>query len=142
MLRSLCTHMVRAKECCPTLIAKVECCPQGQVALQDDLVLATLHVTYVPTSGSGGRPFTFNTAGLTVEHWVWRDRWVNLEGFVCGGTSGFGNYIERADERRRILNTLLAICLRQLVGHLNIKQCIQLHDSSRSSFGREICMRL
>ncbi|GLA70800.1 hypothetical protein AtubIFM55763_000974 [Aspergillus tubingensis] len=81
--------MFRAKECCPTLIAKVECCPQGQVALQDDLVLATLHVTYVPTSGSGGRPFTFNTAGLTVELWVWRDRWVNLEGFVCGGGWAF-----------------------------------------------------
>ncbi|GLA65306.1 hypothetical protein AtubIFM56815_008477 [Aspergillus tubingensis] len=83
------TLICGAKECCPTLIAKVECCPQGQVALQDDLVLATLHVTYVPTSGSGGRPFTFNTAGLTVELWVWRDRWVNLEGFVCGGGWAF-----------------------------------------------------
>ncbi|RAH53136.1 hypothetical protein BO85DRAFT_472250 [Aspergillus piperis CBS 112811] len=78
-----------AQECRPTLIAKVECCPQDQVALQDDLVLATLHVTYVPTSGSGGRPFTFNTAGLTVGLWVWRDRWVSLRGFVCGGAWAF-----------------------------------------------------
>ncbi|GKZ84919.1 hypothetical protein AnigIFM56816_010479 [Aspergillus niger] len=78
-----------AQECCPTLIARIECCPQSKVALQDDLVLATLHVTYLPTSGSGGRPFTFNTAGLNVGLWVWRDRWVNLKGFVCGGGWAF-----------------------------------------------------
>ncbi|GKZ69971.1 hypothetical protein AnigIFM50267_005211 [Aspergillus niger] len=40
-------------------------------------------------AGSGGRPFTFNTAGLNVGLWVWRDRWVNLKGFVCGGGWAF-----------------------------------------------------
>ncbi|KAI2940833.1 hypothetical protein CBS63078_414 [Aspergillus niger] len=37
----------------------------------------------------GGRPFTFNRAGLNVGLWVWRDRWVNLKGFVCGGGWAF-----------------------------------------------------
>ncbi|KAE8354553.1 hypothetical protein BDV28DRAFT_147010 [Aspergillus coremiiformis] len=74
---------ISGEESHPTLIARIECHPQGQVALQDDLVTVTLRVTYEPLSGGGSRPITFNTAGLDVELWVWRDRWVNMEGFVC-----------------------------------------------------------
>lgn len=50
---------------------------------------ATLHVTYEPTSGGGSRPITFNTAGLETGLWVWRDRWVNMEGSSCSGGNTF-----------------------------------------------------
>ncbi|PYI00404.1 hypothetical protein BO78DRAFT_391938 [Aspergillus sclerotiicarbonarius CBS 121057] len=66
----------------PTLIARLECHPQHQVALKDDLVTATLHVTY---EASGGRPITFHTPRLVTKLWVWRGKWVDMEGFVCGG---------------------------------------------------------
>ncbi|RAL03644.1 uncharacterized protein BO80DRAFT_289449 [Aspergillus ibericus CBS 121593] len=71
----------------PTLIARLECHPQHQVALKDDLVTATLHVTYEPPTsgaGGGGRPITFRTPRLHTKLWVWRGRWVDMEGFVCG----------------------------------------------------------
>ncbi|RAH85752.1 hypothetical protein BO86DRAFT_415995 [Aspergillus japonicus CBS 114.51] len=73
-----------ARESCPTLIARIDCHPQGQVALRDDLVTATLHVTYERTGDGSGGPITFNTTGLSPKLWVWRDRWVNMEGFSCG----------------------------------------------------------
>ncbi|RAK82747.1 uncharacterized protein BO72DRAFT_366387 [Aspergillus fijiensis CBS 313.89] len=73
-----------AEEPRPTLIARIECHPQGQVALKDDLVTATLHVTYERTGDGSGRPITFNTTSLSPKLWVWRDRWVDMEGFSCG----------------------------------------------------------
>ncbi|RAH43303.1 uncharacterized protein BO95DRAFT_455197 [Aspergillus brunneoviolaceus CBS 621.78] len=66
-----------AEEPRPTLIARIECHPQGQVALKDDLVTATLHVTYERTGDGSGRPITFNTTET-------KPQALDMEGFSCG----------------------------------------------------------